>query len=48
VNNVRYEATRIFRNKKRNYFREKINELEINVRTKISNLHRAINEFKNC
>jgi hypothetical protein len=46
-NNVRHEASRTFRNWKREYLKEKINELETNSRNRnIRNLYRGINEFK--
>jgi hypothetical protein len=34
MNNVRYEANRHFRNKKREYLKDKINELAINSKNK--------------
>jgi len=44
LNNVRYEASRTSRNKKREYLKEKINELEMNSKNKnIRNLHRGVN-----
>jgi len=46
LNNVRHETSRTFRNKKREYLKEKINELETN-RTKISETYGGLNEFKN-
>jgi hypothetical protein len=45
---VRREASRHFRNKKREYLKDKINELESNSKNKnIRDLYRGINEFKN-
>jgi hypothetical protein len=47
LNNVRREATRYFRNKKREYLKDKINELAMNSKhKKIRNLYKEINEFK--
>jgi chemotaxis methyl-accepting protein methylase len=47
VNNVRRETSRYFRNKKREYLKEKINELASNSKIKnIRDLYRGINEFK--
>jgi hypothetical protein len=46
-NNVRRETSRHFRNKKREYMKGKINELETNSNnTNIRDLYRGINEFK--
>jgi hypothetical protein len=46
-NNVRREASRHFRNKKRQYMKDRINELATNSNNKnIRNLYRGINEFK--
>jgi hypothetical protein len=42
LNNVRHETGRTFRNKKREYLKEKINELETN-RTKISETYGGLN-----
>jgi hypothetical protein len=42
LNNVRLEASRYFRNKKREYLKDKINELATNIR----DLYRGINGFK--
>jgi hypothetical protein len=45
--NVRNETNGTLRNKKREYLKEKINELERNSKNKnIRGLHRGINEFK--
>jgi hypothetical protein len=47
LNNVRREATRFFRNKKREYLKVRINELATNIKNKnIRDLCRGINEFK--
>jgi hypothetical protein len=47
LSNVRREASRYFRNKKREYLKEKINKLEANSKNKnIRELYRGINEFK--
>jgi hypothetical protein len=47
VNNSRRETSRHFRNKKREYLKDKINELETNSKIKnIRDLYRGINEFK--
>jgi hypothetical protein len=47
LNNVRREASRHFRNKRREYLKEKINELARNCKNKnIKNLYRGINKFK--
>jgi hypothetical protein len=44
---IRREASRHFRNKTREYLKEKINELESNSKNKhIRDLYRGINEFK--
>jgi hypothetical protein len=44
---VQQEASRHFRNKKREYLKDKINEIEPNSKNKkIGNLYWAINEFK--
>jgi predicted metal-dependent hydrolase len=46
-NNVRCEASRYFRNKKRKYLKDKINELAKNSKNKnIRDLYTRINEFK--
>jgi len=46
-NNVRHDAIRHFRNKKKAYLKAKIEELETNSKIKnIRNLYRDINEFK--
>jgi hypothetical protein len=47
LSDVRWEASRHFRNKKRECLKEKINKLESNSKNKnITDLHRGINEFK--
>jgi hypothetical protein len=45
--NVSWDASRHFRNKKREYFKDKINELESNTKNKdIRDLYRGITEIK--
>jgi hypothetical protein len=47
MNNVRSEVSRHFRNKKREYLNDKINELAMNSKNKnIRDLYRGINRFK--
>jgi uncharacterized protein YaaR (DUF327 family) len=47
LNNVRCEPSRYFRNKKREYLKDKINELTTNSRNKnIRDLYRGISIFK--
>jgi hypothetical protein len=47
LNNLRCEARRYFRNRKREYLKDKINELSMNSKNKnIRDLYRGINEFK--
>jgi hypothetical protein len=47
VNNLRREARRHFRNKKKAYLKAEIEELETNSKIKnIRDLYRGINEFK--
>jgi hypothetical protein len=47
LQNLSSETSRIFRNKKREYMKDKINELETNNKNKnIRALYRGINEFK--
>jgi hypothetical protein len=46
VQNLRRETSRTFRNKKREYLKGKINELETNTKKKIRDLYRGVNEFK--
>jgi len=46
LNNVRREVSRYFRNKKKAYLRDKIEELEINGKIQnIRDLYRGINDF---
>jgi hypothetical protein len=46
-NILRRDTNRTFRNKKRVYLKDKINELETNNKSKnIRDLYRGINEFK--
>jgi hypothetical protein len=48
-NNVRCEANRHLRNKKREYLEDKINELATNSKNmNIRHLYRGINKFKRC
>jgi hypothetical protein len=45
--NVRREASRHFRNKKREYLKDKITEIELNSKNKnIRDLYKGITEFK--
>ena len=47
VNNVRREASRHFRNKKKAYLKAKIEDLETNSKIKnIREMYRGINDFK--
>jgi hypothetical protein len=47
LNNIRCEASRYFRNKKREYLRDKIIELAMNSKGKnFGDLYRRINQFK--
>jgi hypothetical protein len=47
LSDVRLEASRHFRNKKREYLKDKISKLESNSKDKnIRDLYRDINEFK--
>jgi hypothetical protein len=47
LSNVRRDTSRHFRNKKREYLKDKINELESDSKNKnIRDLYRGINEFK--
>jgi RNA polymerase-interacting CarD/CdnL/TRCF family regulator len=47
LRNVRREASRHFRNKKREYLQDKIAEIELNSKNKIiRDLYRDITEFK--
>jgi hypothetical protein len=47
LNNIRLEASNYFRNKKSEYLKDKIDELETNCKTKnIRELYRGINELR--
>jgi len=47
LNNVRHDASRHFRNKKKAYLKAKIEELETNSKIKnVKDLYRGINDFK--
>ncbi|PNF41987.1 ELAV-like protein 4 [Cryptotermes secundus] len=47
LNNIRHETSRHFRNKKREYLKDKIDELAMNSKNKnIRDLYRRINDFK--
>jgi hypothetical protein len=47
LRNVRRDASRRFRNKKREYLKGKITDIELNSKNKnIRDLYRGINEFK--
>jgi hypothetical protein len=47
LNNIKYEASRHFRNKNREYLKDKINEVAANSKNKnIRDLYRGINDFK--
>jgi hypothetical protein len=47
LSNVRWEASRYFRNKSSVYLKNKVNELESNSKTKnIRDMYRGINYFK--
>jgi hypothetical protein len=47
LNNVKREASKHFRNKRREYLKDRINELATNSKNKnIRNLYRGINKFK--
>jgi hypothetical protein len=49
LNNVRHEASRHSRNKKRQYMKDRINELATNSTNKnIRDLYRGINEFRSA
>jgi hypothetical protein len=49
LSDIRREASRHFRKKKREYLKDKINELVSDSKNKnIRVLHRGINEFKKC
>jgi hypothetical protein len=46
LHNVRREASRHFRNKKRGYLKDRITEIELNSKNKIRDLNRGITKFK--
>jgi hypothetical protein len=46
LSHVRREDIRDFRNKKGEYMKDKINELESNSKNRIRDLYRGINKFK--
>jgi hypothetical protein len=47
LHNIRREASRHFRNKKREYLKDKINEIELNSKNKnIRLLYTGLTEFK--
>jgi hypothetical protein len=47
LNNIRHEASRHFRGKKKEYLKDKIDELAMNIKGKnIRNLYRGRNDFK--
>jgi hypothetical protein len=47
LNNIRRETSWYFRNKKREYLKDKINEIALNSKNKNSkDLYRGINNFK--
>jgi hypothetical protein len=47
LSNVRRKASRYFRNKKREYLKDKINEMEFNSKNKnIRDLYKGITEYK--
>jgi hypothetical protein len=46
LNNIRPEASRHFRNKKREYLKQNIDELATNSNKYIRDLYRGINKFK--
>jgi hypothetical protein len=46
LKNLRSETSKIFRNKKREYLKGKINDLETNNNKNIRDLYRGINEFR--
>jgi hypothetical protein len=49
LSNVRREASRHFRNKKNKYLKDKINDIELNIKNKnIKEFYRGITEFKKC
>jgi hypothetical protein len=47
LNSIRHEASRHFRNKKREYLKDEINDLTTHSKNKnIRDLYRGVNEFK--
>jgi hypothetical protein len=47
LNNVRHEASRYFRNKRREHLKDKFNELATNSKSKnVRDQYRGVNEFK--
>jgi hypothetical protein len=49
LNNVRREASRHFRNKKMEYLKDKINEIELNNKNQnLRDMYRGITDFKKC
>jgi hypothetical protein len=46
LNNTRCEGSGHLRNKKREYLKDKNNELAVNSKNKIRDLYRGINKFK--
>ena len=46
LNNVRCEASRSCKNKKKKYLQAKVLNLKLTVTPRISNLYRSINDFK--
>jgi hypothetical protein len=46
LNNTRCEISRHFKDKKREYLKDKIDELATNSKKNIRDLYRGINEFK--
>ena len=46
LNNIRRDASRHFRNKKKAYLKVKTEELETNSKIKVRDLYRGINDFK--
>jgi hypothetical protein len=47
LNNIRHETSRHFRNKKREYLKDKVDELATNSKNKnIRDVYRGINDFK--
>jgi hypothetical protein len=46
LSNVRCEASRYFKNKEKEYLKDKINELATKSKKNIRDMYRGINEFK--